>query len=101
MESCRVFSNIEWVFLRDHGRRIYSESLQAQVFTGLQSALFRNIDALIIATPSSKHADLITAGLAADLPMYIEKPVVTNSPITGFEAFSFASRHNPTNSSWL
>ena len=74
-----LFSNIEWVFLRDHGRRDeYSESLQAQVFTGLQSALFRNIDALIIATPSSKHADLITAGLAADLPMYIEKPVVTN-----------------------
>ena len=74
-----LLSEVQWVFLRDHGKSDdYSNLLGAEVFTGLQSALSRDIDALIIATPSSKHADLIALGLAADLPMYIEKPVLTN-----------------------
>ena len=65
--------------MRDHGKSdCYSEALEAEIFPSLRSALCRTIDALIIATPSSKHADLIKDGLAFDLPMYIEKPVLTN-----------------------
>jgi len=35
--------------------------------------------ALIIATPSALHAELLLQGLAVDLPMYVEKPVVTTA----------------------
>ena len=49
--------NIDWFFVSWCDS--YSEALEAEIFTSLRSALYRTIDALIIATPSSKHADLM------------------------------------------
>jgi predicted dehydrogenase len=46
---------------------------------GTRVGLEKDLSALIIATPSALHAELLLQGLAADLPMYVEKPVVTTA----------------------
>ena len=57
----------------------FSHSLNAEVVSDLAGALQKPLDALLIATPSHLHADLVSQGLDAGLGMYIEKPVVTNA----------------------
>ena len=74
-----LLPSISWVLLRDAGNDDgYSDGLGAEVFSSLEAASLRPLDALVIANPSSLHADYVLAGLRANLPMYIEKPVVTN-----------------------
>ena len=55
-----------------------SVSLQASIVETLDEAINHDIDGLIIATPSSQHADLVSRSLQAGIPTYIEKPVVAN-----------------------
>ena len=74
-----LLPSVSWVLLRDAGNDdAYSDGLGAEVFSSLEAASLRPLDALVIANPSSLHADYVLAGLRTNLPMYIEKPVVTN-----------------------
>lgn len=56
----------------------FARSIDARVLTDMGSALASRPDVAIIATPSSHHADLAVACLEARVPMYIEKPLVTD-----------------------
>jgi predicted dehydrogenase len=68
-------------FLRDGGADDeYSRSLGATVVAGLESALASAPDLAIIANPSALHAAAIRGVLAARIPFYLEKPVVTDRP---------------------
>ncbi|MBM5796679.1 MAG: Gfo/Idh/MocA family oxidoreductase [Cyanobacteria bacterium K_Offshore_0m_m2_072] len=70
----------ELVVLRADGRS-GDLALQpaAAVVTSWPEALATQPEALIIATPSALHAELLLQGLHAALPMYAEKPVVTTA----------------------
>ena len=74
-----LLPNVSWALLRDTGNSdAYSDGLGASVYSSLEAAMHQPLDALVIANPSSYHADFVLAGLRANLPMYIEKPVVTS-----------------------
>jgi predicted dehydrogenase len=69
-----------WVLLRAEGRRdALADGLQAEVLPSLTAARAVPLDALVIATPSALHSELVLQGLAVGLAMYIEKPVVTTA----------------------
>ena len=71
---------VRWVLLRNETEYDdYAKALQAEVVPTLAAALADHADALVIATPSAFHSKLVLEGLAASLPMYIEKPVVTTA----------------------
>jgi predicted dehydrogenase len=75
-----LLPDLQLVLLRAHGRiDAYAEAQHAEVLPDLAAALHQPLDALVIATPSDLHADLVLQGLAAGLAMYIEKPVVTTA----------------------
>ena len=44
----------------------------------VDDVLAANVDALVIATPTSSHADLICRGVEAGLPVFCEKPVAAD-----------------------
>jgi predicted dehydrogenase len=65
------------MLLRRHAREDdYSLQIAATVFAELNAALDARPDFAIIATPTILHADLIGRLLEAEIPMYVEKPVV-------------------------
>jgi predicted dehydrogenase len=67
-----------FILLRTGGREDdFSIGLPAFTAKTFDQAMARSPDAIIIATPSALHHELIQLGIAAGLPMYIEKPVVT------------------------
>jgi predicted dehydrogenase len=68
----------------------FARSIGATISTDLGAALSSRPDAAIIATPSAHHADLAVACLQAGIPMYIEKPVVTDR--AQWQAVSAAAR---------
>ncbi|CAE06958.1 possible oxidoreductase, GFO/Idh/MocA family protein [Parasynechococcus marenigrum WH 8102] len=71
-----LIPDISWVFVRDCVRNdVFAESLKAELVPNLQAALDIPLDALIIANPSSLHAEFVLSALQFGLPMYIEKPV--------------------------
>lgn len=73
-----MMPQLSLVLLRSDARSdTYAEALNAEVVPNLATALQQNLDALVIATPSSFHAELVLQALEAGLAMYIEKPVVT------------------------
>lgn len=57
----------------------YAQLLNAEVVTCLTVALQQPLDALLVATPSDLHAELVLQGLDAGLAMYIEKPIVSSA----------------------
>jgi len=66
------------VLLRADGREdALSAELCAPVVRSLEQAMRYAPAALILATPSALHADLLLPAIAAGLPMYVEKPVVS------------------------
>ena len=88
--------NLSFALIRKDSRKDhYSNSIGAQVFPDLESAISPSLDALLIATPSDLHAELICQGLKFGLPMYVEKPVVTSesqvSLLRSQPSFGFAS----------
>lgn len=64
---------------RSAGQDEYSDSLRAKVVTRVEDALALRPDIAVIAGPSSGHAELVLAMLAARIPMYVEKPVATDA----------------------
>jgi len=56
----------------------FALELGAAVITDLSEVLARPPDLAIVATPSAKHAELAVPLLRARVPLYIEKPVVTD-----------------------
>lgn len=79
MQLMLLMPEISWVFIRESVRNdSFAESLKAELVPNFEAALDIPLDALIVANPSFLHADFVLAGLRANLPMYIEKPVVTN-----------------------
>lgn len=72
-------SRSEFVLLRADGREnALSRELGAPVVRTLEQGLVHAPDALLLATPSALHAEMLLPAIAAGLPMYVEKPVVTN-----------------------
>jgi predicted dehydrogenase len=72
-------SRAEFVLLRADGREdALSRELGAPVVRTLGQGLEHAPDALLLATPSALHAELLLPAIAAGLPMYVEKPVVTD-----------------------
>lgn len=63
-----------------------SLSLNACTVETIDEAIKLDIDGLIVATPSSEHADLVSHSLRAGIPTYIEKPVVAT--LSQFELLS-------------
>jgi len=69
-----------FVLLRaDPCRDALADALGAMVVPDLAAAGAERIDALLVATPSAFHAELVLQGLRAGLAMYVEKPVVTTA----------------------
>jgi len=69
----------QFLLLRDKAREDdFSRSLGAEVINDIDTALSRKPDFALIATPSSKHIDTLIPLIEAGIPMYIEKPVITN-----------------------
>jgi predicted dehydrogenase len=74
-----LLPHLQLVLLRTNGQvDAYAEAQHAEVVPDLAAALLQPLDALVIATPSNLHAELVLQGMAAGLAMYIEKPVVTS-----------------------
>ena len=59
---------------RDRARRIASP-IQATVADTVDDLLAAGADALVIASPTGTHPDLIRRGVAAGIPVFCEKPV--------------------------
>lgn len=69
----------EFVFLRADARRdALSSEYEATIVSSFQQALSMSVDCVVIATPSALHATLIVDAIKANIPMYIEKPVVVS-----------------------
>ena len=70
----------DFVLYRESGHEdAMSRALDAPVVTSLGALAGIKPDALIIATPSALHGDLLEHAIRAGLPAYVEKPVVTTS----------------------
>lgn len=68
----------QWILFRDKARKDdLSRSLSAEVVGDIESALSRQPDFAVIATPSALHVNSLGPLIDAGLPLYIEKPVVT------------------------
>lgn len=67
-----------FVFLRAAERRdALSDRLDAQVVGSLEAALALNVDLAVLANPSDRHAAVLIPLLAAGVPTFVEKPIVT------------------------
>ncbi len=70
----------QFVLLRADGREdALSTELKAPVVRTFDSVLAHKPDAMLLATPSAMHAELLLSAIATGLPMYVEKPVVTRA----------------------
>jgi predicted dehydrogenase len=56
----------------------FARSIGARILTDIGAALAARPDVAVIATPSSLHAGLAVACMNARVPIYIEKPLVTD-----------------------
>lgn len=59
-----------------------ADRLGASVADSPDELLRSGVDALVIATPTSTHAELILAGVDAGVPVFCEKPVALDLPAT-------------------
>jgi myo-inositol 2-dehydrogenase/D-chiro-inositol 1-dehydrogenase len=62
--------------------RDVADRLGAQVADSPEEMLRSGVDALVIATPTASHAELILAGVAAAVPVFCEKPVALDLAAT-------------------
>lgn len=70
--------DVEFTLLRHRPRHDdVSKRLNADVFGDFESALITPCDLAVVATPSFAHADVLPRLLAADIPCYVEKPLIT------------------------
>lgn len=84
------------VLLRADGRRDQlAQHWQAAVVATWAEALQQQPTALLIANPSALHAELLLQGLAAGLPLYIEKPVVTTTSALQSVSAAWGRRADP------
>lgn len=74
----QILPHSKFVFLRDGARTdALSDDLSAQVVGAVDALLATQPDMVIIATPSALHFPLLEAVIDANVPVYIEKPIVT------------------------
>ena len=67
------------IFLRAEARQDeLSSSVGAIVASDIGELLNYEPDAIFISTPSALHGSILFAAIEANLPVYIEKPVVTS-----------------------
>jgi len=67
----------------DPGRaRAVAGQLDAEAVADVTAVLEAGVDAVVIATATNSHADLILAGARAGLPVFCEKPVALDVPGT-------------------
>jgi len=67
------------IFLRAGARRdMLSDDTGAKLVSNLEGLLDRASDGLIISTLSALHEQTLLGAIEADMPVYIEKPVVTS-----------------------
>lgn len=62
--------------------RAAAEQLGAEPADGIAALLRAGVDALVVATPTDSHAELIVAGVEAGMPVFCEKPVALDVPDT-------------------
>lgn len=96
---CQLRPDVEFVFLRKNGfADELSIKLNACVVPTFNRALDHAPDALVIATPSALHSELLLPAIKSGLPVYVEKPVVTcREKIEAVELAVTASSHVATN----
>ncbi|WP_281966977.1 Gfo/Idh/MocA family protein [Roseovarius nanhaiticus] len=67
------------IFLRTGARADrLSSDCNAKVVADMAHVMDAGADGIVISTPSAAHSESLFAAIAADLPVYIEKPVVTS-----------------------
>lgn len=77
LEICR---DAKVALLRqDNKENAFSRKVDAVILTDINKGLEWNPDFVIIASPSSTHADFLQPVLASNLPVYVEKPVVISN----------------------
>jgi predicted dehydrogenase len=70
--------NVKFLFLRRGARQDQlSYEMDAKVVSSVEDAVSSGIDCAVIATPSALHTSLVESLIHHNIPMYIEKPVVT------------------------
>jgi predicted dehydrogenase len=75
-----IIPDCGFIFLRDRARRDdLSDALNATVVDSLAQALAIGIDLAVLASPSDQHAATLLPLLAAKVPTFVEKPVVTGA----------------------
>ena len=62
--------------------RSVASQLDAEAVADVAAVLEAGVDAVVIATATNSHADLIVAGARAGLPVFCEKPVALDVPGT-------------------
>lgn len=67
----------------DQGRaRAVADELGAESVADVAAVLAADVDAIVVATATDSHAELIAAGARAGLPVFCEKPVALDVPGT-------------------
>ncbi|MFU1477806.1 Gfo/Idh/MocA family protein [Roseovarius sp. C7] len=67
------------LFLRAGSRKdALSEEVDAKVVPSIEAVISENPDGLVISTPSAFHGETLLKSVSANIPVYIEKPVVTS-----------------------
>ena len=83
IQNIALTSNAEVVAVAEPNQEMQSKCLglvpDAKMMSSLSDLLKQDIDALVIATPNYQHADQLLEVMArSDLPILVEKPLVTN-----------------------
>lgn len=63
---------------RDRSPREIDRTYAPRIATSLDEAMDHRPDLAIVASPSANHIDVLPRLIAADIPLYVEKPIVIN-----------------------
>lgn len=73
-----VLGDLDPARARAAAARFSEEGLEAYAAGSIGDTIAGDVDALVVATPTDTHAELITAGIEAGLPVFCEKPVAAD-----------------------
>lgn len=93
-ETLRGLPDVEVVVadMRAHRAEALAASLGLRWAPDIGELLRGELDALVVATPTGSHAELIERGVAAGIPVFCEKPVAENSAKT-LEVIKSVDKH--------
>lgn len=93
-ETLRGLPDVELVVadVQAHRAEALAGSLGVRWAPDIGTLLRGELDALVVATPTGSHAELIERGVAAGIPVFCEKPVAENSAKT-LEVIKSVDKH--------